>query len=41
MTSNGPTVAEQPHTSGRDALGKPASHSAAGAQRLACVRGRR
>jgi hypothetical protein len=41
MTSNGPTAAEQLHTSGRDALGKPASQSAAGDQRLACVRGRR
>jgi hypothetical protein len=41
MTSNGLTAAEQPHVSGRDALGKQASHSAAGARRLACVRGRR
>jgi hypothetical protein len=41
MASNGPTAAEQPHASERDALRKPASHSAAGAQRLACVRARR
>jgi hypothetical protein len=41
MTATGPTAAAQPHTSGRDALGKPASHRAAGDQRPACVRGRR
>jgi hypothetical protein len=39
MTSNGPT-AGQLHTSGRDTLGKPASHSAAGNQRV-YFRGRR
>jgi hypothetical protein len=41
MTSNGPAAAAQLHTSERDALGTPASHSAAGDQRPAYVRGRR
>jgi hypothetical protein len=41
MTSNGPTAAERLHTSERNTLGKRASHSAAGDQRLAWVRGRR
>jgi hypothetical protein len=40
MTSYGPTAAAQLHTSGRDALGKPAGHSVADDQR-AHVRGRR